>query len=233
LKLALSPLMAIVDADVAARFGWTSTNLAAEYLSGGATLLQVRAKKASSGWLLDVATTIVALAHRANATVIVNDRADIARLSGADGVHVGQEDLAPASIREIVDAGAGPDGGTDASVDAGVRPRVEKIVGLSTHTEEQLEAAVRLPVSYIAVGPVFSTDTKITSYTSRGLEAVRRAAARTGERGLPLVGIGGVTLETAPEIIRAGASTVAVISDLVAKGDPAARVRAYLARLTV
>jgi thiamine-phosphate pyrophosphorylase len=205
--------MAIVDADVAARFGWTSTNLAAEYLSGGAMLLQVRAKKASSGWLLDVATTIVSLAHRANATVIVNDRADIARLSGADGVHVGQQDLAPASIRVIVDA--------------------EKIVGLSTHTEEQLETAVRLPVSYIAVGPVFSTDTKITSYTSRGLEAVRRAAARTGERGLPLVGIGGVTLETAPEIIRAGASTVAVISDLVAKGDPAARVRAYLARLTV
>ena len=228
--------MAIVDADVAARFGWTLTNLAAEYLSGGATLLQVRAKKASSGWLLDVAATIVALAHRASATVIVNDRADIARLSGADGVHAGQEDLAPASIRDILDAGAGLDAGLHASVDAGVRPgveRVERIVGLSTHTEDQVEAAVRLPVSYIALGPVFSTDTKITRHTSRGLEAVRRAATRTSERGLPLVGIGGVTLETAPEIIRAGASTVAVISDLVAKGDPAARVRAYLARLTV
>lgn len=205
--------MAIVDADVAARLGWTMIDLAAAYLSGGATLLQLRAKKASSGWLLDIATTIVALGHRANAAVIVNDRADIARLSGADGVHVGQDDLAPASVRQIVGAGA--------------------IVGLSTHTAEQLEAAVHEPVSYIAIGPVFGTDTKMTGYTSLGLEAVRRAAARTGERGMPLVAIGGVTLETAPEVIRAGASTVAVISDLAASGDPAARVRAYLARLTV
>ena len=87
-------------------------------------------------------------------------------------------------------------------------------------------------MSYIAIGPVFSTDTKTSGYTGLGLEPVRRAAARTGQRGVPLVAIGGVTLETAPEVIRAGASTVAVISDLVA-GDPAARVRAYLARLTV
>jgi thiamine-phosphate pyrophosphorylase len=110
---------------------------------------------------------------------------------------------------------------------------VAAIVGLSTHTPEQLEAALHLPVSYIAIGPVFSTDTKTTGYTGLGLEAVRRAAARTGERGVPLVAIGGVTLETAPEVIRAGARTVAVISDLVAAGDPASRVRAYLARLTV
>ena len=209
----LSPLMAIVDADVAARLGWTMTDLAAAYLSGGATLLQLRAKRAPSGWLLDIATTIVALAHRANATVIVNDRSDIARLSGADGVHVGQEDLAPAAVRQIVGA--------------------EAIVGLSTHTAEQLEAAVHEPVNYVAIGPVFGTDTKLTGYGSLGLEAVRCAAARAGEWGLPLVAIGGVTLETAPEVIRAGASTVAIISDLVATGDPAARVRAYLASLTV
>jgi thiamine-phosphate pyrophosphorylase len=215
--------MAIVDADVAAHFGWTMTDLAVAYLNGGATLLQVRAKKAPSGWLLDIATAIVALAHRANAIVIVNDRADIARLSGADGVHVGQDDLAPASVRQIVGAGAGPRG-------------VEALVGLSTHTEEQLEAALHAPVSpvsYIAVGPVYSTNTKMTDHTSLGLEAVRRAAARTGRRGVPLVAIGGVTLETAPDVIRAGAGTVAVISDLVAAGDPSVRVRAYLARLTV
>ena len=209
--------MAIVDADVAAQAGWTMTDLAAAFLSGGATLLQLRAKKAASGWLLDIATAIVALAHRANAIVIVNDRADIARLSGADGVHVGQDDLAPAAVRNII----GPHG-THAA-----------IVGLSTHTPEQLETALQLPASYIAIGPVFSTDTKTTGYTGLGLEAVRRAAARTGQRGVPLVAIGGVTLETAPEVIRAGAGTVAVISDLVAAGDPAARVRAYLARLTV
>jgi len=202
--------MAIVDADVAARHGWTMTDLAAAYLSGGATLLQLRAKKAASGWLLDIATAIVALAHQANAIVIVNDRADLARLSGADGVHVGQDDLAPAAVRQILGAEARPG---DAEADVGA------IVGLSTHTAAQLEAALPAPVSYIAVGPVFSTETKTIGHASLGLEGVRRAAARTRERGVPLVAIGGVTLETAPEVIRAGAGTVAVISDLVAAGD--------------
>ena len=216
--------MAILDADVAARYGWTMTDLAAAYLSGGATLLQLRAKKAASGRLLDIASAIVALAHRANASVIVNDRADIARLSGADGVHVGQGDLAPAAVRRII----GPHVGSEAGPGG-----VDAIVGLSTHTVEQAEAALHLPVSYIAIGPVFRTDTKTTGYTGLGLEVVRRAAARTGEQGVPLVAIGGVTLETAPEVVRAGAGTVAVISDLVAAGDPAARVRAYLACLTV
>ena len=213
MKLQLPPLMAIVDADVAARAGWTMPDLASAYLSGGATLLQVRAKKAPSGWLLDIASTIVTLAHRANAIVIVNDRADIGRLSGADGVHVGQEDLSPASVRRLVGA--------------------EAIVGLSTHTSEQVDAARREPVSYIAIGPVFGTDTKATGYNSLGVEPVRRAAHRAREREMPLVAIGGVTLETAADLIRAGATTVAVISDLVAAGDPAVRVRAYLARLTV
>jgi thiamine-phosphate pyrophosphorylase len=205
--------MAIVDADVAARIGWTMTGLAAAYLDGGATLLQLRAKTAPSAWLLDVASTIVALAHQANARVIINDRGDIARLSGADGVHVGQEDLPPASVRRLVGA--------------------EAMVGLSTHTPEQMELAVREPVTYVAMGPVFSTDTKATGYEALGLDPVRRAAGHTRERGLPLVAIGGITLENATEVIRAGATTVAVINDLVAGGDPASRIRAYLARLTV
>ena len=205
--------MAIVDADVAARLGWTMTDLAAAYLSGGATLLQLRAKKASSGWLLDITTTIVALAHQANATVIVNDRADIARLSGADGVHVGQEDLTPSQARRVV--------GVDA------------IVGLSTHTPAQLDAALREAVDYVAIGPIFGTATKATGYGSLGLEPVRRAAERASACGRPLVAIGGITLETAPDVLRAGASAVAVITDLVAGGDPAARVSAYLERLTV
>jgi thiamine-phosphate pyrophosphorylase len=205
--------MAIVDADLAARRGWTMVDLAEAYLSGGATLLQLRAKSMPSGSFLDVATRITALAHRANATVVVNDRGDIARLSDADGVHVGQEDLQPTMVRRVVGA--------------------EAIVGLSTHTIEQVDAGLRAPVSYVAIGPVFGSDTKATGFARLGLEPVRRAAGRTQEKGLPLVAIGGVTLDTAPDVIRAGATTVAVISDLVAGGDPAARVRAYLARLTV
>src|SRR5436305_8071035 len=98
--------MAIVDADAARSAGWSMIDLASAFLSGGATLLQVRAKNAASGWFLAAATAIVALAHRANGVVIVNDRADIARLSGADGVHVGQDDLSPAAVRRICGSAA-------------------------------------------------------------------------------------------------------------------------------
>jgi thiamine-phosphate pyrophosphorylase len=87
-------------------------------------------------------------------------------------------------------------------------------------------------VDYLAIGPVFGTATKATGYAAIGLDLVGRAAARARERGLPLVAIGGITLETAPDVIRAGASSVAVISDLVATRDPEARVRAYLDRLS-
>ena len=203
--------MAILDTAVARRAGWAIVELAAAYLEGGATLLQLRAKDEPSGWFLEHASAIVPMAHRRRARVIINDRADIARLSGADGVHVGQEDLEPALVRRVV----GPNG----------------MVGLSTRTPDQLETALREPVDYIAIGPVFDTDTKATGYDGLGLESVSRASACVRGREVPLVAIGGVTLETAPSIIRAGAASVAVISDLLAGGDPAVRVRAYLAQL--
>jgi thiamine-phosphate pyrophosphorylase len=206
--------MAIVDADVAQRIGWSVAALASAFLAGGATLLQLRAKNQASGFFLDAAAEIVALAHQANALVLVNDRADIARLSGADGVHVGQEDLAPVQVRVVT----GPDA----------------IVGLSTHTAAQLDAALGQPVDYVAIGPVFGTRTKATGYDSLGLEPVRRAAAVASAHGRPLVAIGGITLDNAPDVLRAGAASVAIITDLVTGGgDPASRVRAYLARLTV
>lgn len=154
----------------------------------------------------------MALAKSVGASVVVNDRADIARLSDAGGVHLGQEDLDPVSARVIV----GPDA----------------VVGLSTHTLEQVDAALGLPVSYLAIGPVFGTPTKSTGYSAIGLDMVTRAASRARHLGLPLVAIGGITLETAADVMRAGASSVAVISDLVSTGDPAARVRAYLDRLS-
>jgi thiamine-phosphate pyrophosphorylase len=129
-------------------------------------------------------------------------------MSGAAGVHVGQEDLPPAQARAILG--------------------VEAIVGYSTHTLEQVEAALREPVSYVAVGPVFSTASKATGYSEVGPDLVRRAARAAG--GRPIVAIGGITLATAPSLIEAGATSVAVIGDLVT-GDPAARVAAYIARL--
>ena len=166
----------------------------------------------SGAAFLATASAIVELAHRHHARVVINDRADIARLTGADGVHVGQEDLTPAAIRAV----AG-----DVS-----------IVGLSTHTLEQVERAVREPVSYVAIGPVFATVTKATGYEKVGLDLVREATRRAAARGLPLVAIGGITLETASSVLDAGATSVAVIGDLLATGDPEARVRAYVERLS-
>ena len=211
--MTLPPLMAIVDADAAARAGWTMVDLAAAYLDGGARLIQIRAKRMSSADLLEVACAVVTRARSAQATVIVNDRADIARLAGADGVHVGQDDLAPADVRTIL--------GADASV------------GRSTHTPEQVESALREPISYVAIGPVFDTATKATGYEALGLGPVRHVARLTRERGVPLVAIGGVTLDTALDVLRAGAQSVVVVGDLVRTGDPAARVRAYQKHLTV
>jgi len=162
----------------------------------------------TGAWLLDETLAIVALAHDAGAIVIVNDRADIARLSGADGVHVGQSDLAPAVVRPIV--------GT------------ERVVGVSTHTVEQVDAAVLEPVDYVAVGPVFGTSTKQSAYEAVGLDRVREAARKAHARSLPVVAIGGITIDRAADVIDAGAASVAVISDLLASDDPEARVRAYL-----
>ena len=207
-----APLCAIIDADVAARAGWPVIDLAKAFLDGGARFLQLRAKSMSGGQMLETATAIAALARSCGARVIINDRADVARLSGADGVHVGQEDLAPAAVRAIAGDGA--------------------IVGLSTHTVDQLERAAGEPVSYLAIGPVFGTTTKATGYDAVGLGMVREASRRAAERGLPLVAIGGITLDLAPSVIAAGAASVAVIGDLLSTGDPAKRTREFTDALT-
>jgi len=204
--------MAILDADVAARAGWPILDLAAAYLRGGARFLQLRAKAMPGERFLATATALVLLAHRYEALLVINDRADIARLSKAHGVHVGQDDLPPAAVRGLVGDAA--------------------IVGLSTHTVEQVDRAVLEPVSYVAIGPVFGTATKATGYQRVGLEMVREAALRARARGLPLVAIGGVTIESAPSVLEAGAASVAVISDLMATGDPEGRARAYVERLS-
>ena len=156
---------------------------------------------------------IVKRAHSAGATVIVNDRADVALLAGADGVHVGQEDLEPAAARRILGGEAG--------------------VGISTHSVDQVRAASRQPVDYIAVGPIFGTSTKDTGYGDVGTALVTEAAAilRESADAKPIVAIGGITLERAPGVLLAGANSVAVISDLLATGDPEARVREYLRAL--
>ena len=210
-KPQIPSLYAILDADIAATAGWTLIDLAAACLAGGARLLQIRAKDAPSGRLLETSTAIVEQARLAGALTIVNDRADVARLAGAEGVHVGQDDLSPAAVRGLV----GPDA----------------IVGLSTHTSEQIDKALREPISYLAIGPIFATSTKASGYDPVGLTAVKTAATRAREHRIPVVAIGGITLETAADAVAAGAASVAAISDLLSTGDPEQRVRAYLQRL--
>jgi thiamine-phosphate pyrophosphorylase len=208
----MTPLYPIVDVEVAERAGWRPIDLAAAFLAGGATFLQLRAKTLAGATFLEMAFAIATVAHEAGARLIVNDRADIAKLAGADGVHIGQDDLSPAAVRRVLGDRA--------------------VVGLSTHTPVQIAAAVREPVSYLAIGPVFGTATKVTGYDAIGLGAVATAAAAARGAGLPLVAIGGITLETAPSVLEAGATSVAVIGDLLATGDPEARTRAYLERLS-
>jgi thiamine-phosphate pyrophosphorylase len=139
----------------------------------------------------------------------VNDRVDLAVMSGAAGVHVGQDDVPPAAARRILGDRA--------------------IVGYSTHTTAQIEAAAREPISYLAIGPVFGTRTKATGYGAIGLPMVAEAPRLAA--GLPVVGIGGITLDTAPQVVAAGAAAVAVITDLLAGGDPAVRVRRFVEAL--
>ncbi len=142
--------------------------------------------------------------------LIVNDRADVARLSGADGLNIGQDDLSAADARTVIGPAA--------------------VLGLSTHTKQQWNTAVMEPISYMAIGPAFATGTKETGYSAVGLAVIGAASSAAEEMGLPAVAIGGITLDNAASVIAAGAASVAVISDLL-KGDPESRCRAFLSIL--
>jgi thiamine-phosphate pyrophosphorylase len=204
-KLCEGALYPILDVDAAVARGWRPLDPARAWLDGGARLVQLRAKRLGSGAFLELAEQLVALTGPYGGRLIVNDRADVARMAGAAGVHVGQEDVPAAAARAIVGADA--------------------LVGLSTHTAAQIDAALHQPISYLAVGPVFGTATKETGYAPVGLDLIRYAVAQGGT--IPVVAIGGIDPQRAPEVLAAGAAAVAVISDLITS-DPAARVRAYL-----
>src|SRR5262247_4280475 len=161
------------------------------FLDGGANLIQLRDKEGSGRELLDQAIACLKLTRDAGATLIINDRVDVALTAGADGVHLGQDDLSVDEAREIL--------GED------------KIIGVSTHSIAQFRAALETSANYIAVGPIYPTLTKENPAPVVGLELVREARKLTDR---PLVAIGGINLGRAPEVIAAGADCVAVISAL-------------------
>ncbi len=206
--MTLPRLCAIVDQRTAERHGWQIPALARACLAGGARWLQLRVADAGGGQALAWCDEIVAAARGCGARVVVNDRADIALLAGADGVHVGQTDLRPEAVRRVLPPAA--------------------IVGVSTHTAREVERSLGDDATYVAVGPIHRTRTKETGYARVGIELIRHAA-RVQRR--PVVAIGGITLERASAVTAAGASAVAVISDLFAGGDPERRVAAYVALL--
>jgi thiamine-phosphate pyrophosphorylase len=178
----------------------------AEALAGaGIQLVQLRAKKSGAKRVFEAARRLSTSVQARNTKLIVNDRADIAVLAGAAGVHVGQEDLPVEEARKI----CGP----------------SVWVGVSTHNLEQLRAAEATSADYIAVGPVFPTATKENPDPVVGLEFLRVARAMTKK---PLVAIGGITVESAEQVFRAGANCVAVIRDLASAADPVIRAQEFL-----
>jgi thiamine-phosphate pyrophosphorylase len=192
--------------------GLTHAEQVARLCEGGARVVQLREKHLSPQQFHAEAAEALRVARLFGAKLIINDRADVALVVGADGVHLGQEDMPPRAARLVLGE--------------------EKIVGFSTHSVEQASEAALLPVDYVAIGPVFDTSSKENPDPVVGLEGVRRVRAAIG--ALPLVAIGGVTLERAPSVIEAGADSVAVIGALLKTSDPAEitrRTRDLLARL--
>jgi thiamine-phosphate pyrophosphorylase len=174
-------------------------------LQAGVRLLQYRDKTGTSRRLFEASCEIAEQAKRANALFVVNDRADIARAAGAGGVHLGQEDLPVELARRVLAPG--------------------QWIGISTHTLWQVEEAESSSADYVAFGPIFATRSKEQPDPVVGLDGLRQARGLTRK---PLVAIGGITLENAPEVIAAGADSVAVIHDLLAAEDIGARAQKFL-----
>jgi len=195
----------ILDTDVALRCAIDPVSAAKQMLNGGAEILQFRHKtflsRQAFGWLEEIAE----LARTAGAILVINDRADLAKLFGA-ALHLGQDDLLPSVARRVV----GPDA----------------VVGYSTHNEAQLLAASTESADYLALGPVFGTVTKENPDPTVGVNELRRLRPLSPA---PLVAIGGITRANARDALAAGADSVAVIGDLFPQdGDIRGRVEEWL-----
>ncbi len=201
-RLVLPRLYVILDA---ALLTVSETECAQKLVTAGVRLLQYRNKRASARELFDSAKRLSSLLIPQGVTFVVNDRADVASAAEASGIHVGQEDLEAESARAVVGS--------------------NKLLGVSTHNMEQFQRAAASSADYIAVGPIFATGTKSNPDPVVGTEFIRRVRLLTDK---PIVAIGGITLERAPEIIEAGADSVAVVSDILSAPEPGMRAREYI-----
>jgi thiamine-phosphate pyrophosphorylase len=183
-------------------------------IEGGATILQYRDKTGDTARMLSCAREVRRVTQ-GKATLIINDRADICLAARADGVHLGQDDLSPVSVRRIFDSVVPHTSPRSLATVQLPQERVGHpplIVGFSSHNLEQVREADAMPIDYIAVGPVFATASKVNPDPVIGLEGVRKARAATQK---PLVAIGGITRKNCLQVREAGADSVAVIADLL------------------
>ena len=198
----IPPLYPILDAESCVRRGLELLTVAETWRDAGVRLVQYRDKPGSDADVLRHARALRDV-FGASATLILNDRVALFADSGFDGVHVGQGDGSVAAVRAVIGR--------------------EAVLGVSTHTPAEVAAADLMDVSYVAVGPVFATSTKLDAEPEVGLEGVRLARSLTGK---PLVAIGGITSSSAASVLEAGADSVAVISALL---DDLPGMSAYLA----
>ena len=166
-------------------------------IDGGATLIQLRDKRASPRDFYNEATSAVLLAKRKGVSIIINDRVDIALALKADGVHLGQQDMPPEAARKVL--------GRDA------------IIGYSTHTADQVRNARSMPIEYIGFGPIFQTSTKDDPDAVVGLEGLRDICEIAD--GLPVVAIGGISPNKLPSVFATGADSAAMIGAILAKPE--------------
>lgn len=187
---------------------WSHIDLARAAVKGGAAVVQLRDKTATTRQLLEWAQTIRELTWRTDTLFIVNDRVDIALAVDADGVHVGDDDLPVPLARRLLGAG--------------------KIIGRSVANPQEAKQAVAEGADYVSVGAVFRTSTKPDAGAPIGVEMVKQVRQALPPE-YPLVAIGGITLQTAPAVWEAGADAVAVVSAVANAEDPADIVHQFVA----
>jgi thiamine-phosphate pyrophosphorylase len=210
MTFAIPRLYAIIDP--AWTRGLSPLDAAGVLLQAGVRLIQYRDKHGSSRELFEISEPMAERVADAGGIFIVNDRADVARIVRAHGVHVGQDDLPVEWARRLVEGGRLPAGHA-------------AIVGCSTHNLQQLQEAANTSADYIGYGPIFETQSKENPDPLVGLAGLKEARRATRR---PLVAIGGITLETVAAVIEAGADAVAVVSDLLRGPDLAVRAREFL-----
>ena len=196
-------LHVITDTTLQSRF--THTELAELAIAGGADTVQFRQKSGTTRELITTAQSIQTACAQHKVPLIVNDRADIALAVGATGAHFGQDDMPVSMGRQILSTTA--------------------IIGASARTEEKILAAISEGADYIGFGPIYGTTSKPDAETAKGLDRLRRMCEIAD---CPVIAIGGITVQTAGDVIRAGAHGIAVISAVCAHPEPTVATQALL-----